>query len=101
MSNPIYEQNEWVRDELAKLWGDNQADYFVNPARMIQKTDEIEKDELLRSQNHSTLATVKRAYHGLYAYPIWQSLRDESGDKLKPFELEKELQVTLISNSIN
>ena len=91
MSKPLLEQNEWIREKLTRLWGENQADYFVNPSRSMQKTAELSKDELAKSQPSLTQKLKGRS--GLYAYTIWENMRDDSQYRLKPFELDKELQV--------
>lgn len=93
MSKPhILEQNEWIREKLSKLWGENQADYFVNPARIIQKKEKEHEND--RSRN-SSLANKFKTTRGLYAYTIWDNMREETSDRLKPFDLDKELQVNL------
>jgi hypothetical protein len=41
----------------------------------------------------STSKINKKQYQGLYAHQIWRGLRDESTIRLKPFDLNEELQV--------
>jgi hypothetical protein len=93
-STSIVEQNDWVHDELTKLWGDNEAEYFLNPT-IIQRdntnsTNSYNRDEI---KNTSALNVKRNQNLGLYAFEIWDSLRDEANARLKNFELDKELQV--------
>lgn len=104
MSKPIDEQNEWIRDQLAKYFGDDQADYYTNPSRIVpthKETLNSSKDEPNKGQKESSTPSklAKKAYNkGLYAQSIWESLRDDSGDKLKPYDLEKDLQVSRVNS---
>ena len=102
MSKPISEQNEWIRNELKNYFSEDEADYFVNPSRTISTSKELlNKSENQKTgaatQNAITKRTKALASHttGLYAQKIWEGLRDDSGDRLKPFDLDKELQVSL------
>ncbi len=102
-STAIVEQNGWLHNELTKLWGDNEAEYFVNPT-IIQRdnnnnnnnnnrsTNSYNRDE---NKNASALNMKRNQNIGLYAFEIWDSLRDETNARLKNFELDKELQVCL------
>ena len=90
MSNPLTENNQWIREKLSRIWGENEADYFVNPNRSSQKAKESNID--LNKQ--SVLSRKLKGRSGLYAYSIWENMRDESKTNLKPFELDKELQVS-------
>jgi len=93
ISKPVfYEQNEWVRNKLSEIWGDNNADYFVNPNRAPRKTS---KDTRGEDDMHKNLSNPKNrgSRTGLYAYMIWDNLRENTGDKLKVYSLEKDLHV--------
>ena len=104
MSKPISEQNEWIRNELKNYFSEDEADYFVNPSRNISTS----KGELSQPAKAASAASMQHAANakrtralaqhahttGLYAQKIWEGLRDESGDRLKPFDLDKELQVS-------
>jgi hypothetical protein len=90
MSNPLVEHNEWIRNRLARIWGDNEADYFVNPNRSTQKSNDV------GGAKQSSLGQKLKGRSGLYAYSIWENMRDESKTNLRPFELDKELQVRLL-----
>jgi hypothetical protein len=93
MAKSISQQNEWVREHLAKLWDENQADYFTNPARIIQKKEEIDKNAHLKVRVNHINSQSKPNRTGLFAYNIWDNIRDDTQNRLKPFDLEKELKV--------
>jgi hypothetical protein len=93
MAKSVAQQNEWVRQQLAKLWDENQADYFTNPSRIIQKREEIDKNEYLKVRANHINNRSKPNRTGLFAYNIWDNIRDDTQNRLKPFDLEKELKV--------
>ena len=95
MSNPLVEHNEWIREKLSRIWGDNEADYFVNPNRSTQKINESS------GTKQSSLGRKLKGRNGLFAYSIWNDMRDESRTNLKPFELDKELQVIFLLLFLN
>lgn len=88
----VYEQNEWVRDKLSEIWGDNKADYFVNPQRAPRKTS---SDMRIESDFRKNLSNPKNrgSRTGLYAYMIWDNLREDAGSKYKVYSLDKDLNV--------
>jgi hypothetical protein len=90
LDEPISEQDEWVRNELTKLWGDDIADYFVNSKIDFFEANKIMQDEI---KNPNTGKMKKKHHSGLYAHQIWRGIRDESNNRLKPFDLNTELQV--------
>ena len=45
---------------------------------------------------HGTAQINKRQYAGLYAHQIWRGIREESSVRLKPFDLNEELQVFIM-----
>ena len=94
----IVEQNDWVHDELTKLWGDSEAEYFLNPAIIQRDNNNNSTNSYNRDENKNTSAlNMKRNQNaGLYAFEIWDSLRDETNARLKNFELDKELQVCVV-----
>lgn len=95
MLDPVNEKSEWVRDQLASLWGENEADYFTNPARLVNKSDDLVKSNLSKDPS-ANLSIAKKSQKGLYAYAIWDSLREEANNRLKSFDMDKELQVNYL-----
>lgn len=91
----VYEQNEWVRDKLSEIWGDNKADYFVNPQRAPRKTS---SDMRVESDFRQNLSNPKNrgSRTGLYAYMIWDNLREDAESKYKVYSLDKDLNVICI-----
>jgi len=81
---PLSEQDEWVRNQLAKLWGEDEAEYFVN-----QDVD-INEDKIPPHINNMKLK--KKNYSGMFAHSIWSALRSEANMRLKTLDLNKELQ---------
>ena len=88
----IYEQNHWVRERLAEIWGDNKADYFVNPSRMVKSSHELNKAEDYVEKKLSNPKN-RGSRTGLYAYTIWDNLREDANNKFKLYSLEKDLSV--------
>ncbi len=88
-----------MRNRLSEIWGENKADYFVNPARAPRKTS---KD--LRSEEgvHRNLSNPKNrgSRTGLYAYMIWDNLREDAGNKFKIYSLDKDLHVCIFFSFI-
>lgn len=83
----VYEQNEWVRERLTEIWGDNKADYFVNPSRAPRKSSqEIRIEEELQKKSSN-----RNSRTGLYAYMIYDNLRTDAANKYKVYSLEKDL----------
>jgi hypothetical protein len=100
-----------VKSALTKIWGDaNMADYYVNPARVAlakpsakkRKDDSSSGTVTVTSNTNKHLQKARAAQDnprrsgggGLFAYMIWDSLREDSGDKLnKTFDLNAELKV--------
>ena len=61
----------------------------MNPNRAALPRVDLEKENQTKDGNPSK--KVQRT--GLYAYMIWDNIRDETTDRLKIFDLDKELQV--------
>ncbi|CAF0922621.1 unnamed protein product [Brachionus calyciflorus] len=96
LSQATEEKNNWTKKQLQKLWGDNQADYFTNPARLVNKQEnQSAKDDSPTHKERNVNIETKRDQKGLYAYSIWDSIREDSNNKLKTFDLDKELQQTM------
>lgn len=88
----VFEQNEWARDKLTEIWGDNKADYFVNPSRAPRKSSQ---DVRIQEDIHKNLSDPRNrgsSRSGLYAYMIWDNLRDDAKSKYKVYSIEKDLQ---------
>lgn len=170
MTKQIGDNSDWIKENLAKLWGENQADYYANPSRYVNheanvpanespsakskhqhlhsrksKTElsnaDLNHDPLLdasqksqhakkmfrfsnmddsnkqsksiknsqKSSSSSSLMTGAATAattttggnpnnRGLYAYTIWENIRESSTNRLKQFDLDKELKVKFISN---
>ena len=92
LDDPINEQDEYVRIELAKLWGDDIADYFVD-SKIDYFNAKKSQEEALSNGNSKI---KKKQYSGLYAHQIWRGIREESNVRLKPFDLSRELQVLIL-----
>lgn len=86
----IYEQNEWVRSKLSEIWGDNKADYFVNPDRAPRKSSQDARND---DDTHRNLSNPKNrgSRTGLYAYMIWDNIREDADNKFKVYSLDKDL----------
>ena len=106
MSKQINENSHFIKENLEKIWGENQAEYFSNPARLVNRTDDaneatdrtkvitnrIENQRKSSKQNPTAAATSSQK--GLYAFTIWENIREDTKKKLRHFNLEKELQVS-------
>jgi AAA15 family ATPase/GTPase len=112
MTKQIDEDTAWVKENLSKLWNDSQANYYTQSATSVQKSffenkekstikskdTTNEKSNRKKSLAFSLAATdmnsqVAPTSRGLYAYQIWENIRESSNNKLKQLDLEKELQV--------
>lgn len=105
MSKQINENSNFIKENLEKIWGENQAEYFSNPARLVNRTDDaneatdrtkvitnrIENQRKSSKQNPTATASSQK---GLYAFTIWENIREDTKKKLRHFNLEKELQVS-------
>jgi hypothetical protein len=96
------EQQAWVKEQLTELWGDaNIADYYVNPNRMAASKSSAKKraEHLGKSADETKRhGSVRRGNGGMFAYMIWDNLREDSGEKIKAFDLNAELKVCLKQN---
>lgn len=103
MRSQIDENNELIRENLLKIWDENQADYFSNPSRLVKKPEEAGEAEragkLTTQQLEKSLNSRKKSTkhstnpRGMYAFAIWDNIREDTKRKLKHFNLERELQV--------
>jgi hypothetical protein len=84
----INEQKEWIRSRLTKLWGEKEADYFLN-TDLIESAP-VKFDE--KRNNHLVNKYNNRAKTGLYAQDIWDTVTDSIKQK-KPTNIRKELKV--------
>jgi hypothetical protein len=103
----LSEQQAWVKDQLTELWGDvNMADYYVNPDRVAASKSSAKKRTEALSKSASSALDSQMGQHqvtpgnirrgnggGLFAYMIWDNLREDSGEKIKAFDLNAELKV--------
>ncbi len=94
------DQNEWIRQQLADLWGENKAEYFLNPSIVAhsQEDDSIKDTHLLTDNNKLATSSFSHKHNrhhnqGMFAYTIWDNIRSESKQRAKHYDLPKELQV--------
>lgn len=82
------DENQWVRQQLADLWGNSKAEYFLNPSQIAHSN---ENDSM---KDHSSLASMTRKARttGMFAHMIWDNIRNDSKKKAKIYDLQKELQ---------
>lgn len=115
MTKQIDENSGFIKGNLVKIWGENQAEYFSNPARLVNKPEDGnegngDRSKLISSsiesqrksstkQSHKqqtqTVTASNQQNKGLYAFAIWDNIREDTKRKLRNFNLEKELQVCL------
>lgn len=133
MSKQIDENSGWIKENLVKIWGENRAEYFSNPAILVNKPDESMNDgsggggnggggggggtagvDRLKSisnavdskrksskQPSTATAASTSQNKGLYAFTIWENIREDTKKKLRHFNLEKELQVSCLLAEAN
>ena len=92
------DQNEWIRQQLTDLWGDSKAEYFLNPsvaAKTHQQSSGNAGDATTIKEHVSILSKRNQQRHnnGMFAYLIWDNIRNDSKKKVKLYDLPKELQV--------
>ena len=66
---------------------------FVNSKIEIISADKLRQVD--ENMKQGTAKINKKQYQELYAHQIWRGLRDESTIRLKPFDLNEELQVCI------